>query len=119
MESVGLWPEVYLITKICSLLFVLRKGINVNNNYEISCNLYTECKPVLHTDMVTWRRTGRPLFPLGVQHFHEERLRGGAAVAVFVVQVFFSSRRKAVDFGQKLLHLMELVLKSIDTLVCE
>lgn len=57
------------------------------------------CKPVLHTDMVTMARRWRPLFPLGVEHLHEQRLRGGAAVAVLLVQVLLAARGQRVDLG--------------------
>lgn len=55
--------------------------------------IYVQCKPVLHTDMVTMVWYGRPLFPLGMQHFHEEGLSGGTAVAVLLVKVLLTSCR--------------------------
>lgn len=76
---------------------------------------YVQCKPVLHTDMVTRGGGGRPLFPLGVQHLHEEGLGGRAAATVLVVEVLLAAHRQAVDLGQELLHLVEFILKPIVT----
>lgn len=76
---------------------------------------YVQCKPVLHTDMVTRGGGGRPLFPLGVQHLHEEGLGGRAAAAVLVVQVLLPAHRQAVDLRQELLHLVEFVLQNFTT----
>lgn len=72
---------------------------------------YVQCKPVLHTDMVTMAQRELPLFSFRVQHLHEERLRWGTAVAVFLIQVLLATRGQRVDFWQQLQHFVELILK--------
>lgn len=52
------------------------------------------------------------LFPLRMQHLHEQGLRGRAAVAVLVVQVVLSAARQRVYLGQHAQQLSELVLRT-------
>lgn len=61
----------------------------------------------------------RNSFSFRVQHLHEQRLRGRAAVAMFVVQVLLSSRRQIMNLRQQLDHFLELILNIRIACDCE
>lgn len=50
------------------------------------------------------------LFPLGVQHFHEQSLGGSRPINVLVVQVFLSIVSDVVKLGQQVHHFLVLLL---------
>ena len=52
------------------------------------------------------------LLPLGVQHLHEEGLRGGGAVHVLQVQELLAVLRQEVKLGQQLQKLLEFFLRT-------
>lgn len=50
------------------------------------------------------------LFPLGVQHFHEQSLGGSRPIDVLVVKVFLSIVSDVVKLGQQVHHFLVLLL---------
>lgn len=66
--------------------------------------------------MVTMVGDGRPLFPFGVEHLHQECLGGRAAVAVLLVKVLFSTRGQCVDLWQYVEKFVEFILETMKEL---
>lgn len=110
-KNISWWPPA----SSPGFLYFMKASMSTTMRFPVVT--YVQCKPVLHTDMVTMMWDGLPLFPLGVQHLHEERLGRRTAATVLLVQVLLASRRQWVDFRQQLQHFVELILKKKTILI--
>lgn len=97
------------LVALALFLYFMKASMSTSMRFPVVTNV--QCKPVLHTDMVTMVQRELPLFSFRVQHLHEEGLRWGAAVAVLLVQVLLASCGQSVDLGQQLQHFVEFILQ--------